>query len=310
MAIPTREALAGYLGSIENGQAFGGLQGDRGVGTFGGSEDHTAILLSERDRLAWYRYRPVTRLGAVSLPADLTFVVGVSGVTGRQDRRRARALQPRGHARDGAGGEWRQKTGREDLDAGGRASPAVLTRSTASGTSPRPAFRCWASSRCSSAWSTSSLRMACWCPRRSRRCSPEASTISDASRTSRNARRNSCSGTRCQRRAPWCDSRGGTARLPPRPSAQDSAAASGRSCRSSTRLDSRRRGEQLTPRSTRTPRQPRRSSRRVRGLALCSLEPFGSGDWEKPAWRVEGIATPRGTRRRAPVPTDMTDWRG
>ena len=66
LAIPTREALAGYLGSIENGQAFGGLQGDHGVGTFGGSEDHTAILLSERDRLAWYRYRPVTRLGAVS----------------------------------------------------------------------------------------------------------------------------------------------------------------------------------------------------------------------------------------------------
>ena len=40
-------------------------------------------------------------------------------------------------------------------------------------------------------------------------------TISDASRTSRNAPRNTCSGTRCQRRAPWCDSRDGTARVPP-----------------------------------------------------------------------------------------------
>ena len=36
--------LAAYLGTIENGQNFGALEGDRGVGTFGGSEDHTAIL--------------------------------------------------------------------------------------------------------------------------------------------------------------------------------------------------------------------------------------------------------------------------
>ena len=38
------EELAGYLGAIENGHAYGDLAGDRGVGTFGGSEDHTAIL--------------------------------------------------------------------------------------------------------------------------------------------------------------------------------------------------------------------------------------------------------------------------
>jgi galactokinase len=113
-AIPTREALAGYLGSIENGQAFGGLRGDQGVGTFGGSEDHTAILLSEQDRLAWYRYRPVTRLGAVALPADLTFVVGYSGVTAaktggaRESYNRAATLVT------ALVGEWRKRTERED----------------------------------------------------------------------------------------------------------------------------------------------------------------------------------------------------
>ena len=36
--------LAGYLGTIENGQTFGSLEGDRGVGTFSGSEDQTAIF--------------------------------------------------------------------------------------------------------------------------------------------------------------------------------------------------------------------------------------------------------------------------
>ena len=71
--------------------------------------------MSERDRLAWYRYRPVTRLGAVSLPADLTFVVGFSGVTAaktggaRERYNRAATLVT------ALVGEWRKKTGREDL---------------------------------------------------------------------------------------------------------------------------------------------------------------------------------------------------
>ena len=42
--IHSPEELAGYLGAVENGQTFGGLVGDAGVGTFGGSEDHTAML--------------------------------------------------------------------------------------------------------------------------------------------------------------------------------------------------------------------------------------------------------------------------
>jgi len=42
--IDGREDLAGYLGTIENGQSFGSLAGSKGVGTFGGSQDHTAIL--------------------------------------------------------------------------------------------------------------------------------------------------------------------------------------------------------------------------------------------------------------------------
>ncbi len=43
-AIGSTTDLAGYLGTVENGQTFGPLAGDKGVGTFGGSEDHTAIL--------------------------------------------------------------------------------------------------------------------------------------------------------------------------------------------------------------------------------------------------------------------------
>jgi galactokinase len=78
--IGTREGLAGYLGSIENGQGFGRLAGDHGVGTFGGSEDHTAIVLSRAGHLGYYHYGPVTREALLPLPDDLTFVVAASGV--------------------------------------------------------------------------------------------------------------------------------------------------------------------------------------------------------------------------------------
>ena len=96
-AIPTEGALAEYLGCIENGAPFGMLGGDRGVGTTGGSEDHTAILLSRPGAITCYRYAPVTRLTSLALPEDLTFVVAASGVaaekTGAARERYNRAAQ-------------------------------------------------------------------------------------------------------------------------------------------------------------------------------------------------------------------------
>jgi len=78
--IGSRWQLAGYLGSIENGKAFRNLPGDQGVGTSGGSQDHTAILLSEADLLGAYHYFPVARTRQVSVPDELTFVVASSGI--------------------------------------------------------------------------------------------------------------------------------------------------------------------------------------------------------------------------------------
>ncbi len=43
-AIQTPLDLSGYLGGVENGFGFRTLSGTSGVGTHGGSEDHTAIL--------------------------------------------------------------------------------------------------------------------------------------------------------------------------------------------------------------------------------------------------------------------------
>ncbi len=79
-AIRTPEDLAGYLGCVENGYAFGALAGEAGVGTFGGSEDHTAILCCREGFLSTYSYCPVRFEGAAPMPGDWTFVVAVSGV--------------------------------------------------------------------------------------------------------------------------------------------------------------------------------------------------------------------------------------
>jgi hypothetical protein len=49
--VSTTFDLAGYLGAVENGLTFGSLPGTSGVGTHGGSEDHTAILAGVADRV-------------------------------------------------------------------------------------------------------------------------------------------------------------------------------------------------------------------------------------------------------------------
>jgi galactokinase len=72
--------LAAYLGCIENGQTFRSLLGAGGVGTFGGSEDHTAILTSEPARLKQYSFSPVRPERTVRVPRDCVFVIGVSGI--------------------------------------------------------------------------------------------------------------------------------------------------------------------------------------------------------------------------------------
>jgi galactokinase len=74
------EDRAGYLGCLENGQTYKSLAGDAGVGTFGGSQDHTAVLASESDYLKQYSFCPVRFERAVKLPGDCVFVMGVSGV--------------------------------------------------------------------------------------------------------------------------------------------------------------------------------------------------------------------------------------
>jgi len=78
--IASIEDLAGYLGTIENGQSFGALAGDKGVGTFGGSQDHTAILCSKPGMLRQYSFAPPQFERDIALPKDHVIAIASSGV--------------------------------------------------------------------------------------------------------------------------------------------------------------------------------------------------------------------------------------
>ena len=80
MRIGSREDLAAYLSSVEMGGDFGSLAGDAGVGTLGGSEDHTAILCCQANALSQYSFLPTRHERTIPFPNDLAFVVAFSGV--------------------------------------------------------------------------------------------------------------------------------------------------------------------------------------------------------------------------------------
>lgn len=87
--ITDRLDLAGYIGAIENGSDFAGLQGEHGVGTLGGAQDQTAILCCSPAQLDVFSWMPAQHERTVVWPDDRSFVVGVSGVV---------AVKTAGHA--------------------------------------------------------------------------------------------------------------------------------------------------------------------------------------------------------------------
>lgn len=79
-AIRTPLDLAGYLGALERGAAFGSLEGTSAVGVFGGSEDHTAILMCKPGEVSAYQYQPVRLIGEAPMPREWRFILVSSGV--------------------------------------------------------------------------------------------------------------------------------------------------------------------------------------------------------------------------------------
>lgn len=80
----TRAELAGFGGAIESGADWHDLPGDAGVGTKGGSQDHTAILCGAEGHLSLFGYHPITCHERVAWPEDQVLVVAGSGVKARK----------------------------------------------------------------------------------------------------------------------------------------------------------------------------------------------------------------------------------
>ena len=126
----SNDDLASYLGCVENGESFGSLLGQAGVGTFGGSEDQVAILSSRAGQLAQYAFAPVRREATHQMPASHIFVVASSGVIAEKaaaarERYNRMSLMVR-HIL----AEWNRVTGRVDssLASAARSEPDAPSR--------------------------------------------------------------------------------------------------------------------------------------------------------------------------------------
>lgn len=79
-AITSPEDLAWYLGCLENGLTYKSLAGTSGVGTQGGSQDHTAIIACKAEHVSRFSFMPVRRVSDTPMPPEWTFVILSSGV--------------------------------------------------------------------------------------------------------------------------------------------------------------------------------------------------------------------------------------
>lgn len=129
-AVPDEESLGEYLAAVEAGRGFAGLAADRGVGTHGGSEDHTAILCARPGELVRYSFAPIRFECSVPLPEGYTFALASSGVVAEKGGA-ARERYNEASARARRVAElWNAATGRSDahIAAALRSSPDAAER--------------------------------------------------------------------------------------------------------------------------------------------------------------------------------------
>ncbi|HEX2828166.1 MAG TPA: hypothetical protein VHP37_17560 [Burkholderiales bacterium] len=118
LALEPMERLAAYLGAVESGYAFGDFAGDSGVGTFGGSEDHTAILCARPNALVQYSFCPVRFEREVPLPHDHAFVIASSGVVAEKIGAVREQYNELSRSAQRIAERWRAISGRNDVTLG------------------------------------------------------------------------------------------------------------------------------------------------------------------------------------------------
>lgn len=107
--------LAHYASCVENGYDFKELRGSRGVGTLGGSEDHTAMVCCCDGELTEFSFIPTIRHGSAPLPEGYSFVVGVSGVRAEKSGAVKEQYNYLSQSTKDLVQRWRDATGREEV---------------------------------------------------------------------------------------------------------------------------------------------------------------------------------------------------
>lgn len=107
--------LAGYMATYENGMTFGTLEGVKGVGTFGGSEDHTAMLCCKADQLTQFSFCPIVEHESVPFSKDWSFVVAVSGVLAEKTGSALELYNQASLRTRAIVAAWNDATGRDDV---------------------------------------------------------------------------------------------------------------------------------------------------------------------------------------------------
>lgn len=110
--------VASYAACVENGARFGALEGEAGVGTSGGSEDHTAMFCGQAGHLVQFSFVPPRHERTVAFPAGVVLLVAISGVAAEKTgpvRERYNALSARARQLLEI---WRSGTERDDASLG------------------------------------------------------------------------------------------------------------------------------------------------------------------------------------------------
>ena len=118
-AMPDRLSLAGYLAAVEGGRSWRALPGTSGVGTRGGSEDHTGMLCGARDRLLLAGFDPMHIEQTISFPSQWAFVIGVSGVLAHKTGAALEDYNRGPSTVQSVLARWNQATGRTDISLAG-----------------------------------------------------------------------------------------------------------------------------------------------------------------------------------------------
>lgn len=126
--------LAGYLATVENGRSWGELAGNAGVGTLGGSEDHTGMICGVEGALLPARFDPLSTQPHVPLDAEFSFVVAVSGVLAEKTGAAREAYNRASRSASEALERWNDATGRHD------SSLAAAVSSLSGGAAPGPEY--------------------------------------------------------------------------------------------------------------------------------------------------------------------------